>query len=73
MTATITPIRTRRELAHRSVDGLEVTLYWNPRNDRVTVAVEDTKFAESFEFDVPGDCALDAFNHPFAYAEQLVA
>jgi hypothetical protein len=58
----------RRELAHRSSDGIEVTLSWSRPSTRVTVAVLDTRSNEALEFDVDGHFALDAFNHPFAYA-----
>jgi hypothetical protein len=58
----------RRELAQRSADGIEVTLYWESIQDSVTVEVLDTPSAEAFEITVPRDRALDAFHHPFAYA-----
>jgi hypothetical protein len=58
----------RRELAQRTGDGLEVTLYWNQPTDRVTVAVLDLHSAEAVEFEIDGGAALDAFNHPYAYA-----
>jgi hypothetical protein len=63
-----TRIETRRELAHRVSNGIEVTLFWSKPANRVTVEVSDTRFGESFELEVdPGD-ALDAFHHPYAYA-----
>ena len=36
--------------------------------NRVTVAVADTHSGEELEFEVDGSRALDAFNHPNAYA-----
>jgi hypothetical protein len=58
-----------RELAHRTHDGIDVTLMWHPAEDRVTVAVIDIKAGEAFELVVPqGERALDVFEHPFAYA-----
>ena len=57
----------RRELAQRSGDGLEVSLYWDPRDDSLTVVVQDTREGGRFEIPVPGAHALDAFEHPFAY------
>jgi hypothetical protein len=58
-----------RELDHRTNDGLDVRLLWDPGEDRVTVAVEDRKTGESFEVAVgPGQSALDVFRHPYAYA-----
>ena len=58
----------RRELAHRSSDGIEVTLFWNKRSTQVTIAVLDTRSNEVLEFEINGSAALDAFNHPYAYA-----
>ena len=61
----------RRELAQRSVNGIEVTLYWQPIPDSVAVEVRDASTEEAFEITVPRDRALDAFHHPFAYAASL--
>lgn len=58
----------RRELAQRSADGIEVTLYWDPIRDSVTVEVRDASSRDEFEITIPRDRALDAFHHPFAYA-----
>lgn len=60
---------TPRELDHRTNDGLEVRLLWDPGEDRVSVAVTDRRTGEDFEIEVgPGDRALDVFHHPYAYA-----
>ena len=56
------------ELASRENDGLAVVLFWSKATDRVKVVVADTKLDDLFELDVPGADALEAFNHPFAYA-----
>jgi hypothetical protein len=58
----------RRELAHRTNDGIEVTLFWTKPSSQVTIAVVDTRSDEALEFDVDGSDALGAFNHPYAYA-----
>jgi hypothetical protein len=58
----------RRELAHRTSDGIEVTLFWSKPSNRVTIAVLNLHSYEILEFDVEGEAALDAFNHPYAYA-----
>jgi hypothetical protein len=58
----------RRELAHRTGDGIEVALLWTKSTDRVAIAVADTRSGEELEFEVDGSRALDAFNHPYAYA-----
>jgi hypothetical protein len=58
----------RRELARRTGDGIDVSLYWNERTNRVAVEVYDARTDEGFEFDIDGGRALDAYRHPFAYA-----
>jgi hypothetical protein len=44
-----------------------LTLFWKKPTTRV-VHISDVRFGESFEFEVEGEQALDAFNHPYAYA-----
>jgi hypothetical protein len=66
MTTTTTTRRT--ELAHRTCDGIDVYLFWNEPTSRVRVSVLDARVDVSFELEVDGRCALDAFNHPYAYA-----
>ena len=58
----------RRELAHRQNDGIDVTLFWNEGTSTVTIGVLDSHSGEALEFEVDGSAALDAFNHPYAYA-----
>ena len=65
---TDTALAERRELAHRTSDGIEVTLFWSKPSKRVTIAVLDTRSGEALEFEAEGSVALDAFNHPYAYA-----
>ncbi len=57
-----------RELAVRESDGIHVVLAWQPGNDELTVSVEDVRAGDRFQLAVAPDRALDAFNHPFAYA-----
>jgi hypothetical protein len=57
-----------KELAHRVGNGIDVSLYWSERTNRVTVRVYDTRADEGFELEVEGRRALDAYRHPFAYA-----
>jgi hypothetical protein len=57
-----------RELASRHSHGLAVALRWYPLDDRVTVAVADTRTGDRLEFAVDRARALDAFYHPYAYA-----
>jgi hypothetical protein len=68
ITARRAPRPRAQELAHREGDGLEVTLVWYAETDRVAVRVNDTSTGDRFELRVARDGALDAFNHPFAYA-----
>jgi hypothetical protein len=65
---TATASTERRELAHRTSDGIEVTLFWSKPSNQVTIAVLDSRSHETLEFEVDGTAALDAFNHPYAYA-----
>ena len=57
-----------RELAAREADGIHVLLLWHPREDAVTVSVEDSRAGHHFDLEVARDRALEAFYHPFAYA-----
>jgi hypothetical protein len=57
-----------RELAYRVHGGLEVTLLWDARENRVAVTVSDMRSGEWFVLHVENDQALDAFYHPYGYA-----
>jgi hypothetical protein len=59
-----------RELDRRRSEGIAVTLLWDPQTNRVFLTVEDERGGSSFEVDVAAADALDAFHHPFAYAER---
>lgn len=65
---TTTELTERRELAHRTSDGIDVTLFWSKASDRVTISFFHARSATALEFEVDGADALDAFNHPYAYA-----
>ena len=68
-TGAITPVTLQtRELAARENDGIHVLLLWHPRQDAVTVSVDDTRGGHRFDLAVARDRALEAFYHPFAYA-----
>ena len=56
------------ELDYRANDGVEVSLLWHKPTNRLFVSVHDTRSDELFELDVASDYALDAFEHPYAYA-----
>jgi hypothetical protein len=57
----------RRELAHRSSNGIHVYLLWNEADDTLAVTVSDDA-GEAFELAVGAGEALEVFNHPYAYA-----
>ena len=57
-----------KELARRNSNHIEVALLWNPSDGRVSVWILDETTGEEFEFAVDPACALDAFEHPYAYA-----
>ena len=61
-------IRSMRELAHRSNDGLDVTLFWHTHTDQLTVCVSDQRRGAYFEIEPEASEALDAFYHPYSYA-----
>ena len=58
----------RRELAHRTNDGFDVTLFWSKASNRVTISVFHARSSTALEFEVDDADALDAFNHPYVYA-----
>ena len=59
---------TRRELAHRASNGIEVSLYWDEPSNTVTVEIFDAHLEEGLAFGVEAAEALDAFHHPYALA-----
>jgi hypothetical protein len=67
MTATLMTLPIRRELDHRSSNGIDVTLSWSPAGDSLFVTVLDDA-GDSFELVVEPHEALDVFHHPYAYA-----
>lgn len=58
----------RSELAHRSTDGIEVSLFWSQPSNQITIELIDNRIDERLEFEVANDKALDAFRHPYACA-----
>ena len=55
------------ELAQRTSDGIEVTLFWHGGKE-LSVHVSDARTGMAFDISAPADSALDVFNHPFAHA-----
>jgi hypothetical protein len=60
---------TVKELASRDQSGVEVTLLWDSRSNEVSVAVIDQLEDNGFSLTIAGHLALDAFHHPYAYAQ----
>jgi hypothetical protein len=58
-----------RELDRRSSDDIEVTLLWSARTNRVFVSVLERRTEALFQFEVAPAQALDAFHHPYVYAQ----
>ncbi len=60
---------TRKELAHRSSDDMDVTLIWvlNDGEDEAVVCVCDRREGAYFEIPTKPYLALDVYYHPFAY------
>jgi hypothetical protein len=57
------------ELAVREQNGVAVSLYWIRGTNVAFVSVVDRRNGEAFELVLePGECALDVFHHPYAYA-----
>ena len=63
----------RRELARRAGNGIEVALFWRKSTNQVTVEVVDEHLGPRFELEVAGADALRAFHHPYAYAARRLA
>ena len=63
MTSTTT--NPEKELARRTSGGIDVSLYWNKRTNRITVKVH-SQSGETLAFEVDRRSALDAYHHPFA-------
>jgi hypothetical protein len=70
MTATLTTTDLPRELERRSVDGLEVVMYFYPASGSVGVLVEDARSGDAFELAVGSSDPYDVFHHPYAYAAE---
>jgi hypothetical protein len=62
---------TSHELAHRSGNGIDVTLVWVRRGgvDETVVRVTDHRKRAYFEIPAEADRALDVYDHPFAYRD----
>lgn len=68
---TITENGLIRELALREYADETVGLYWNSETDEISLRVK-TGLDDFVVNDIPADQALEAFNHPYAYAEWVL-
>ncbi len=59
-----------KELASRESNGVATYLFWSSESGDVKVIVLDLFNDDEFEFGVDPGVALDAYNHPFAYASR---
>jgi hypothetical protein len=57
-----------KELDFRASNGLEVALLWQADDERLIVEVVDTRLGDAFRLAIAASEALDAFQHPYAYA-----
>jgi len=64
------PESERRELARRTSAGIDVTLYWHATLDELIVRVCDERQGAYFEIRPQRYLALDAYYHPYAYADR---
>jgi hypothetical protein len=60
------------ELAHRTNDGVDVSLYWDRGAEDLLVYVEDQRSGDRFSLSAARERALDVFYHPYAYAVAAV-
>jgi hypothetical protein len=57
-----------RELAHRSGDGIDVSLLWDPQTDEPFVFVIDERDGACHVIPVGFENPMDVYTHPFAFA-----
>jgi hypothetical protein len=67
MSTTTVSCAARHELARRVNGGLEITLFWDGRDNSTSIDIRDASTDETTSFRVPPGRALDAFYHPFAH------
>jgi hypothetical protein len=57
-----------RELAERLSGTAEILLLWHPETERVELSVLDQATGAGFRIGVAPEDAMEAFDHPYAYA-----
>lgn len=58
------------ELDSRRNDGHTVQLLWDPESNETSIRIEEHNPHRIIQFQVLGEKALQAFNHPYAFAPQ---
>lgn len=61
------------DLMSRRTHGIEIFLMWCRETNLVSIVINDLKSEQSQAFPVPNDKAMEAFNHPFAFAPSEAA
>ena len=69
MTAPENATRSIVDLAERHSHDLDVFLMWGKRTGRLWVGVTHRSSGRAARIEASASNALDAFNHPFAYAQ----
>jgi hypothetical protein len=60
-----------RELNYRESDGISVTLFVETETMSPVIVLDDIRTVFHASFTVPDDRAMDAFYHPFTYADSV--
>lgn len=56
------------ELDSRHNDGHTVQLLWDPESNETSIRIEQDEPHKVIQFQVLGEKAMQAFNHPYAFA-----
>jgi len=56
----------KRELNHRTNNGITVIAYWLMAENVTTIWVHDERVNAACEFEVPHDQVMEYFTHPFS-------
>jgi hypothetical protein len=67
MSTTTVTSASLRELATRVNGGIEITLFWDTRDDSTSICLNHAETDETITFRVPPGRALEAFHQPFAH------
>jgi hypothetical protein len=62
----------KRELDHRTNNGITVIAYWLVEQNVTTIWVHDERTNSAREFEVPPDEVMEHFHHPYANKNALI-